>query len=257
MREVFTHKEFTRVGHYQTILEAEDIPCYIRNASSHNVVADITIPALFPVLCVENESDYEKAVELLRSVYKPEKSDAPDWTCSCGECVPGNFDSCWKCGAESTSGVALSTTTLLPETAAVSVPSGVEYHRAVSSLRLLLVANIVLSGGFAIVGDSAYDRLEIFPPNAVTPFANLHALFATAFEVVSALFCFGLIRIGRIVYSLNVLCLLVVSFGTTGGVMSRGFSAFGWLWSLVIGGVLAMLYFSPASVYFEKNAPKS
>lgn len=257
MREVFTHKEFTRVGHYQTILESEGIPTYIRNASSHNVVADITIPALYPVLCVENEADFDRAVELLRGVYQPEKSDAPDWTCSCGESVPGNFSSCWKCGAEQTGQSAKAVPEAAPEPVVAPASTGAEYHRAVSALRMLLAANIVLAVGFAIAGDSAYEKVDIYPSNTLTPFVTAHALFSVAIEVISALFCFGLLRIGRVVYSLNVVVLVVGTLGSTSGVMHREASVFAWLWSLVMGGVLAMLYFSPASVYFEKNVPKA
>jgi hypothetical protein len=102
MREVFTHREFARVGHYQSILESEGIGTYVRNETSHNLFTWIPIPILNPVLCVDSAAEFESAVALLQSVHAPEKDDPPDWMCVCGEEVPGNFDVCWKCGAELT-----------------------------------------------------------------------------------------------------------------------------------------------------------
>jgi hypothetical protein len=100
MREIFTHQDFTRVGHYQSILESGGIPTFIRNGVSHNSVTELPSPVLFPTLCVENDSDYEQAVKMIREVYQPQNTDAPDWPClACGEAIPGTFDSCWSCGA--------------------------------------------------------------------------------------------------------------------------------------------------------------
>ena len=100
MREIFVHQDFTRVGHFKSILDSAGIGSFIRNEASHNSVTELPSPILFPTLCVEDDADYEKALELLREVYQPHDTDAPDWTCgTCKETVPGTFESCWSCGA--------------------------------------------------------------------------------------------------------------------------------------------------------------
>ena len=103
MKEIYVHKDFTRVGHCRSILEEAGIPCFIRNENSYHMLADIPIPHFYPALCVTDDADAERAVELLRDflageVRSAQAEESPEWKCpQCGETVPGNFGSCWKC----------------------------------------------------------------------------------------------------------------------------------------------------------------
>jgi hypothetical protein len=98
MTEVFVHADFTRVGHCKAILEEAGIPCFVRNENTQNLLAGLPDPMCHPALCVTNDSDAERALDLLRDFREAELTTAPDWKCpQCGESVPGNFDSCWKC----------------------------------------------------------------------------------------------------------------------------------------------------------------
>jgi hypothetical protein len=100
MREIFVHQDSARVGLYQSILESAGIPTFMRNSISGTFMTELPAPIFFPVLCVANDEDYDRAMEVLGKVEKPEPSDAPDWKCpACGETVPGTFDACWKCQA--------------------------------------------------------------------------------------------------------------------------------------------------------------
>ena len=106
MKEIFVHADFTRVGHCQAILEEAGIPCFIRNENTQNLLSGLPDSACHPALCVTNDEEAPKAIELLRDFLTGEKriaeaQDAPDWKCpQCGETVPGNFGSCWKCEAQ-------------------------------------------------------------------------------------------------------------------------------------------------------------
>jgi hypothetical protein len=101
MREVFIHQDSARVGLYKSVLDGAKIPNFVRNGLTNNSFTGIPTPLFFPALCVVNDEDYERAIEVLRKVVKPDPSDAPDWKCSaCGETVPGTFDTCWKCSTE-------------------------------------------------------------------------------------------------------------------------------------------------------------
>ena len=100
MKELFREKDFTRVGYFQSILEAEGIPTLIRNEHlTASGLADIPIPEFYPALCVMNDADYGAAVRLIRSHLDADRqAEGIDVTCAkCGETNPGNFDICWNC----------------------------------------------------------------------------------------------------------------------------------------------------------------
>jgi hypothetical protein len=98
MTEIFFHPDLTQLAHCQSILEEAGIACFIRNEETHDLIAGLPDPLRQPSLCVTDDADAERARELLRDFESAEKSDVPDWKCpKCGETVPGNFSSCWKC----------------------------------------------------------------------------------------------------------------------------------------------------------------
>jgi len=100
MREVFVNQDHARVGFYKSILDEAGIPNFVRNESSNNSVTEMPSGLFFPALCVVNDEDYDRAMRILKEVYYAPPSKAPDWRCpNCNEEVPGNFDSCWHCGA--------------------------------------------------------------------------------------------------------------------------------------------------------------
>ncbi len=100
MIEVFTHSDPTRLAHCRSILEEAGIACFIRNEETHDLIAGLPDPLRQPSLCVTDDADAARARELLREIEGAETSDKPDWKCpQCGETVPGNFGSCWKCDA--------------------------------------------------------------------------------------------------------------------------------------------------------------
>lgn len=100
MTEIFAHPDPTHLAHCRSILEEAGIACVIRHEGASDLVAGLPDPMRQPYLCVENDADAERARELLREVEAPAGDEAEEWTClKCGEVVPGNFGSCWKCEA--------------------------------------------------------------------------------------------------------------------------------------------------------------
>ena len=100
MKRIYVHQDFTRVGHCRSMLEQVGIPCFVQNENTYHLMTGIPIPTFYPVLCVTHDEDAAQATELLREYRDAENSDTPDWKCpQCGETVPGNFGSCWKCDA--------------------------------------------------------------------------------------------------------------------------------------------------------------
>ena len=100
MKEIFVHPDLTQMAHCRSILEEAGIECFIRNEESHDLIAGLPDLMRQPSLCVTDDANAERARELLREFESVGKGDATDWKCpQCGETVPGNFGSCWKCDA--------------------------------------------------------------------------------------------------------------------------------------------------------------
>ncbi|MEM9017342.1 MAG: DUF2007 domain-containing protein [Verrucomicrobiota bacterium] len=101
MRELFREKDFSLVGQFRSLLESEGIQVHIRNEYLTGAgLTEIPVPEFYPALCVVNDEDYERAMEVIRShLTRSDKSPGYDWTCAkCGEENPGNFEVCWSCG---------------------------------------------------------------------------------------------------------------------------------------------------------------
>jgi hypothetical protein len=101
MHEIYGGSDASICGLYQSILKANGIPSYIRNENAA-LLTELQGPAFYPVLCVDSIEDYESAMVLLQPIYESAKTPitSAEWTCHCGAVVPGNFDTCWQCGAE-------------------------------------------------------------------------------------------------------------------------------------------------------------
>ena len=103
MKEVFAHRDSTRVGQAQSILEAEGILCFIRNDTSSGLMGGAVIgpPRLYdPALFVTAEEDFPRAAALIQDWLSLPGADpeAEDWVCAaCGETVPGGYVECWSC----------------------------------------------------------------------------------------------------------------------------------------------------------------
>ena len=100
MREVFVDRDHARVGFYKSVLDEANIPNFVRNDVSNNSLTEMPSPLFFPALCVVRDEDYGEAMRILGAIYYGVPSQAAEWRCpTCGEEVPGTFDSCWQCGA--------------------------------------------------------------------------------------------------------------------------------------------------------------
>jgi hypothetical protein len=102
MKELFRERDFTRVGLYQSMLEAEGISTVVLNENSETMTTIVPIPVFFPALCVVNDEDYDRAVDVLErnSVGSARLSQQQKVCPACQENNPGNFETCWSCGSE-------------------------------------------------------------------------------------------------------------------------------------------------------------
>ena len=99
---VYTARTIAMVGHIKNVLEASGIPCFLRNEFLSAGFGELHPPSeCWPEVWVTNDSDAERALELLsESTPDREPAEGP-WRCPrCGEEVDAIFAECWNCGAE-------------------------------------------------------------------------------------------------------------------------------------------------------------
>ncbi len=98
MIELFRDPEIARVGQYKGILESEGIPTFIRNENVSGT--EVVMPVFYPALCVVDDNDFERAVEIIRSYEQVVQEEGKEIACpQCGELSPGSFAVCWSCNA--------------------------------------------------------------------------------------------------------------------------------------------------------------
>lgn len=99
MKKIYEHIEYSRVGHFQAILEEEGIATMIKNLGASVGAGEIPFTEVFPELWVVNDEDYDRALSVLESYQPPKIEEATDWICpTCGEEVGKEFGECWNCG---------------------------------------------------------------------------------------------------------------------------------------------------------------
>lgn len=104
---VFEHLDFTLVGHLRGLLEADGIPCEVRNEAASFMAGEVPFTQVFPELWIADDRDATRARAIIRDFREQmdAKTSNEDWTCAkCGEVVDGNFAECWNCGAPSPEG---------------------------------------------------------------------------------------------------------------------------------------------------------
>lgn len=267
MREVFVHQDTARVGLYKSILDANDIPNFVRNGLSNNSLADMPAAIFFPTLCVVDDADYERAIEILRHVHKPEPSDSPDWKCAeCHEEVPGTFEHCWKCGADrvSTPDVAEdnSRTERLGDSAKAVTPESALHFASI--FRWLVLVNVLM----ALVGFWLYPQLERHPPPSVKQWIEeqdripegLRNIASLAWSVrpvlwgITQLLCFLLWNPGRLFLIAAMACDILIGAVLPPGLFPPWVNVLTYFEVLISGAMLTLVYLSPLKQRFGSSS---
>lgn len=98
MKPILRERDTASLTPSRHLLEEAGIPTFVRNETLP--VTEVTIPNFMPTLCVVNDEDLPRALELIRGARQRAAEAATDEVAcpSCGEKVPGNFEICWNCG---------------------------------------------------------------------------------------------------------------------------------------------------------------
>ena len=81
MKRVFSSFNQTAVYHARNLLENEGIETLVKNAILSSAMGELPPAECQAELWVLNESDHERAEEILSAT----TASGPDWTCACGE----------------------------------------------------------------------------------------------------------------------------------------------------------------------------
>jgi hypothetical protein len=99
MIKVFEDFDITRVGHYQSVLESNDIATYMKNQFGTSGAGELPFIEVIPQLWVLNDADEERAIALIRELHDPVSGEQlQPWRCpGCGTPQEAAFTHCWKC----------------------------------------------------------------------------------------------------------------------------------------------------------------
>lgn len=78
MKEIYRERDYTRVGYFQSVLEAEGVETMVRNRDLGTMVTGVPIPDMYPALCVLNDADYVRAREILSEMLPLAETDRLD-----------------------------------------------------------------------------------------------------------------------------------------------------------------------------------
>ena len=99
MIKVFEDFDIALVGHYQSVLESNDIPTFMKNQFGTSGAGELPFVEVVPQLWVLNEADVERARKLIAELDLPGGQELPQpWECAeCGTPQEAAFTHCWKC----------------------------------------------------------------------------------------------------------------------------------------------------------------
>lgn len=101
MIKVFEDFDITLVGHYQSVLESNDIPTFMKNQFGTSGAGELPFVEVVPQLWVLNDADVERAKGLIKELHDSEGPEQPQaWIClKCGTPQEAAFTHCWKCSS--------------------------------------------------------------------------------------------------------------------------------------------------------------
>lgn len=99
MRLTYKHENRGLVYSVKNILAINDIDCHVKNDFGNTMGAEFGIGNTLLELWVKEDSDYERAREIIKQQLH-QKEQKP-WTCpNCHEENAGQFAVCWNCQTE-------------------------------------------------------------------------------------------------------------------------------------------------------------
>jgi hypothetical protein len=103
VKKVTSADSLVTINHYKNLLTSEGIAAFIRNEHLGGILGEMPFQEVWPELWVENDLDYDRALQLIDSDNILHESPQSAWRCNnCEAENEGQFSACWKCGAVQT-----------------------------------------------------------------------------------------------------------------------------------------------------------
>ena len=103
MKKVTSADSLVTINHYKNLLISEGIAAFVRNEHLGGILGEMPFQEVWPELWVENDLDYDRALQLIDSVNILQESPSSAWRCrNCRAENEGQFSACWQCGANHT-----------------------------------------------------------------------------------------------------------------------------------------------------------
>ena len=103
IKKNYRSDNFLIIGGLRELLEANHIPCFMKNEHLIGGVGEIPPLECWPELWIVEDFQLEKARVLVEAFVRADgmadRAPGPDWRCEgCGETIEGQFTECWNCG---------------------------------------------------------------------------------------------------------------------------------------------------------------
>lgn len=99
MKMLFSHIDYSQVGHFESVLEGKGIRTLVKNKEATGSLVGLPSPITWPQLWVVKESDYQTAVQMIEDLNAALRGKTAAWKCpQCQTDVEEGFAECWNCG---------------------------------------------------------------------------------------------------------------------------------------------------------------
>lgn len=99
MKKVTSSDSFVTINHYKNILTSEGIRAFLKNEHFGSIMGEVPFQEVWAELWVQNDLDYDRAVQLIDSAKMSDESPTAPWVCAhCKAENEGQFGACWQCG---------------------------------------------------------------------------------------------------------------------------------------------------------------
>ncbi len=99
MKKLTSVYSIVTANHYRNLLVSEGIPAFVRNEHFGSIMGEIPFQDVWPELWIENDLDFDRALQLIDDVKIADESPQRPWTCKkCRTENEGQFAACWNCG---------------------------------------------------------------------------------------------------------------------------------------------------------------
>lgn len=100
MKKVYSHHDRFMVWQMKQWLEAEGIPCFIKNEFAIGAVGELSPFDVLPEVWVTDDEWLPRALKFIDE-FEHQSSTSVNWFCQqCKETNDASFELCWQCGAD-------------------------------------------------------------------------------------------------------------------------------------------------------------